>query len=161
MRNSPRQHNLDRTQAISEKKHLSGGRITSAMCRSAVNRALSSAIKTPAGLRILCPNPPPPIWWTAKPAKLSIKSHPYKKCTTHYTRTSQSTARWVLPMNTSPPEHWQASFPCAYLLKGLQGVLVAHAAWRVRTESSHKISKYPFCSAPSTLSLSFKGWPNQ
>jgi hypothetical protein len=39
--------------------HLAGGRITSAICRSAVNRALSSAVKTPAGLRILflCPNP--------------------------------------------------------------------------------------------------------
>jgi hypothetical protein len=52
-------------------RHLFGGRITSAMCDRAVNRALSSTVKTPAGLRILCPNPPTPMW-TAKPAQTSI-----------------------------------------------------------------------------------------
>jgi hypothetical protein len=31
-------------------KHLSGGRITSAMCRRAVKKTLSSTLKTPAGI---------------------------------------------------------------------------------------------------------------
>jgi hypothetical protein len=61
-------------------RHLSGGCMTSAMCRRAVKRALSSTVKTPAGPLILYPNPLTPIWCTAKHTSLNqrvirIKMH--------------------------------------------------------------------------------------
>jgi hypothetical protein len=53
-------------------RHLSGGRIISVMCRSAVNISLSSAVKTPAGIGILCSDP-----CSAPPAlSLSFKGRP-------------------------------------------------------------------------------------
>jgi hypothetical protein len=97
-------------------RHISGSRITSAMCRSAVNRALSSAVKTPAGLGIHAH----PFDEQQNPHNPQSKSHPYKKSTTHHIRTSQSIARGALPMNT----HRRVAQP---------------------TESSNKISEVPVC----------------
>jgi hypothetical protein len=42
------------------------------MCRKAINKALRSVEKTPAGLDNLNPNPPTPVRWTANPALPSI-----------------------------------------------------------------------------------------
>jgi hypothetical protein len=109
MCNFPRQHSLDRTQTINENKIPL--RITSVMCRSGVNRALSSAVKT-----------------YQSPHNPQSKSHPFKKCTTHHTRTSQSIARGAPSMITSPPEHWQVSSPYAHLPNEPQGELAAHDA---------------------------------
>jgi hypothetical protein len=71
MRNFSRQHSLDRTQTISEN---SGGCITSAMCRSAGNRALSSAVKIPAGSYVKIH--PHPFDEQQSPQNRQSKSHP-------------------------------------------------------------------------------------
>jgi hypothetical protein len=125
------------------------------MCRSTVNRALSSVVKTPAGLRILCPNPPTPIFHEQQsPHNPQSKSHPYKKCTTHHTQTSQSMARGLPLMNTSAPEHLQVSSPYARLPKRFQ-VLEAY----VGKTSEYPLMQRPMFSEPSTPNLSLKGGP--
>jgi hypothetical protein len=128
MRNFPRQHSLDR------------GRITSAMCRSSVNRALSSAVKHQLDLGSYAQIHPHSFDEQQSPHNPQSKSY--------HIRTSQSITRGAPLMNTSPPEYWQVSSPYAHLPKGSQGVLV----------SKDKTSEYPlmqqpmFC-APRTPSL--------
>jgi hypothetical protein len=88
------------------------------MCRRAVNRALSTAVKTPAGLRILCPNPPTlKTRTTLKQRAIRIKN---ARCTIPG-RHSQCSSR-------DSSNEYIAFSPYAHLPKGFQGVLVAHAA---------------------------------
>jgi hypothetical protein len=149
-------------------RHLSEGRITSAMCRSAVNRALSSAVKHQPDLGSYAQTHPHPSDEQQSPHNPQSKSHPYKKCTTHHTQTSQSIARGAPLMNTSPPEHWQVSSLICSSTKGASRR--AGSSCRVKdsdgTISNDKTTEYPLMqrpmfSAPSTPSLSLKGWPNR
>jgi hypothetical protein len=80
MHNFPRQYSLDRTQPISENKTSLRRPITLAMCRSAVNRVLSSGLKTPAGLRGSYVKVHPHLFDGQQSLhNPQSKSHPYKK----------------------------------------------------------------------------------
>jgi hypothetical protein len=142
------------------------GHLTSAMCRRAEWGALSSIVKTPAGLWSYVQINPHIFEVQQSPHIPQSKSHPYKKCTMVHTKTSESIAREAPPMNASPLEHWQISSTYARLPKGFQGVLVAHAALRTRMKL-YPMTKYQNilwcsdqCSAPPALQASLsKGSP--
>jgi hypothetical protein len=108
MRNFPRQHiALIELRLFVRIRHLSGGYITSTMCHSEQSTQLFSKNISRTYVKIR----PHSCDEQQSPHNPQSKSHPYKECTTHHIRKSQSITRVTPLMNTSPPKHCQVSYP--------------------------------------------------
>jgi hypothetical protein len=114
MRNFPRQHSLDRTQAISENKTpLRRPYDLSNVSQCSEQNTQPSCENTILSCELMPKSTHTHLINSKAHTTLnqSSKSHTYSKSTTHHIQTSKSIARGAPPMNTSPPEYCQVSSP--------------------------------------------------